>query len=115
MLVGIAVLLLWSVVVRLLVRPFGVRLPLGLVRLVRSNGTSPALTLPHYIWLVGVLFWGCGMFIVTTLGEYVDWGYWNGSSHKLSAGILLFRALAYLIGGLVFGWMTWRQRAEKAS
>jgi len=98
-LVALPVLLLWFAVVRLLSRS-----------LPQRNGTSLSLTFSQHMWLMGVLGWGCGMWIVTTLGDYLDWKYWSGSAHDLSAGKLLFHAVLWPLAGLMFGWMTWNTR-----
>lgn len=108
--VVLPVFLLWFVVVTLLGRAFGVRLPLRILR--QRNGTSQGLTFSQHMWLMGVLGWGCGMWIVTTLDDYLDWKYWSGSAHDLSAGKLLFHAVLWPLAGLLFGWMTWKGKAE---
>jgi hypothetical protein len=106
--VALPVFLLWFGVVTLLGRAFGVRLPFGSLR--EPNGTSQSLTFSQHMWWMGVLGWGCGMWVVTTLGDYLDWKYWNGSAHNLSAGKLLFHAALWPLGGLLFGWMTWNAK-----
>jgi hypothetical protein len=111
-LVALPVFLLWFAVVALLLRAFGVRLPFRGLR--GRNGASQSLTFSQHMWLIGVLYWGCGMWIVTTLDDYLDWKYWNGSAHDLSAGKLLFHAVLWPLGGLLFGWMSWNTRAAKA-
>jgi len=106
--VALPVFLLWFALVTLLVRAFGVRLPFRILR--QRDGTSQSLTFSQHLWLIGVLYWGCGMWIVTTLDDYIDWKYWGGSSHDLSAGRLVFHAVLWPLGGLLFGWMTWNTR-----
>jgi hypothetical protein len=110
--VALPVFLLWFAVVTLLGRAFGVRLPLRILR--QRNGTSQSLTFSQHMWFMGALGWGCGMWIVTTLDDYLDWKYWSGSAHDLSAGKLLFRAVLWPLAGLFFGWMTWNARTGKA-
>jgi hypothetical protein len=110
--VALLAFLLWYAVVVLLLRPFGVRLPFR--RLRSRNGTSRSLTFSQHIWLNGVLYWGCGMWIVMTLGDYLDWKYWNGSAHDLSAGRLLFHAVLWPLGGFAYGWMSWNTRNGNA-
>jgi hypothetical protein len=102
---AVPALLLWFAVVTLLGRVFGVGLPFRILR--QRNGTSQSLTFSQHMWFMGVLGWGCGMWLVTTLGDYLDWKYWSGSAHDLSAGRLLFHAVLWPLAGLLFGWMTW--------
>jgi hypothetical protein len=110
--VALPVFVLWFVVVTLLGRAFGARLPFP--NLQRRNGTSKSLTFSQHMWLMGVLGWGCGMWIVTTLDDYLDWKYWSGSAHDLSAEKLLFNAVLWPMAGLLFGWMMWNARTDKA-
>jgi hypothetical protein len=91
---------------------FGVRLPFR--RLRQRNGTAQSLTFSQHMWLMGVLGWGCGMWIVTTFDDYLDWKYWSGSAHDLSAGKLLFHAVLWPLAGVLFGWMTWNARTGTA-
>jgi hypothetical protein len=112
MALALPVFLLWFVVVALIARASGVRLPFPNLR--GRKGTSQSLTFSQHMWLIGVLYWGCGMWIVTTLDDYLEWKYWNGSPHDLSAGRLLFHAVLWPLGGLLFGWMSWNTRAGKA-
>jgi hypothetical protein len=108
MLVSLPVLVLWFLAVPLIVRPFGVRLPWGRFGFRERDGSLQRLTSTQYVWIVGVLYWGFGMLIVTTLGDYIDWKYWNGSSHDLSTGRLLFHAVLWPLSGLLFGWLSWK-------
>lgn len=105
--VALPVFLLWLMVVALLGRAFGIVLPF---RLLGRNGASQSLTLSQYLWVWGVLCWGCGMWIVTTLDDYLDWKYWGGSAYRLSAAILLIHAVLWSLAGLLFGWMTWKTK-----
>jgi hypothetical protein len=112
MVVILPVFLLWFAVVTLIGRAFGVRLPFRSLR--QRNGASQSLTFSQHMWLKGVLGWGCGMWIVTTFDDYLDWKYWSGPAHDLSAGKLLFHAVLWPLAGLVFGWMTWNARTGTA-
>jgi hypothetical protein len=113
MAVVLPVFLLWYAVVTLIGRAFGVRLPFRSLR--QRNGTSQNLTFSQHMWLKGVLGWGCGMWIITTFYDYLDWKYWSGSAHELSAGKLLFHAVLWPLGGLLFGWMRWNAGTGIAS
>jgi hypothetical protein len=110
--VALPVFLLWFAVVTLIGRAFGVRLLFRGLR--QRNGTLQSLTFSQHMWLKGVIGWGCGMWIVTTFDDYLDWKYWGGSAHDLSAGKLLFHAVLWPLAGLVFGWMTWNARTGTA-
>ena len=112
LIVVMLVFLLWLAVLAAFVRPFGVRLPVLLFG--KRKSTAQSLSFSQHMWLIGVLSWGCGMWIVTTLSDYLDWKYWDGSAHNLSAGRLLFHAALWPLGGLLFGWMSWNTRMGKA-
>lgn len=107
--IALPVLLLWFAIVTFLGRVFRVRLRFRSLR--KRDGTSQSLTFSQHMWFIGVLGWGCGMWIVTTLDDYLGWKYWSGSAHDLSAGKLLFHAVLWPLAGLFFGWMTWNTRA----
>jgi len=101
---GLFGILLWFWIVSFAVRPFGLHLPL------RSSPTRKRnLNRFQHILVLGVLIWGLGCALITTLWEYLDWRYWNGPSSNLSVGRVLFHALFWLAGGVYFGWMTWNQ------
>lgn len=110
--VAVPVFLLWFAVVTLIGRAFGIRLLFRSLR--QCNGTSQSLTFSQHMWLIGVLGWGCGMWIVITFGDYLEWKYWSGSAHDLSAEKLLFHAVLLPLTGLLFGWMTWNARTGTA-
>jgi len=107
MLVSLVVFLLWLLAVSFLARTLGVRLP---PRWPWRSSTAQSLSFSQHLWIVGVLFWGCGMFIVTTLWNYLDWKYWNGPFRDLSLLSVLFGAVWWPASGLFFGWMTWNTR-----
>jgi hypothetical protein len=106
-LVSLMALLLWFLAVSLLARTLGVRLP---PRWPGRKNTVQSRTFSQHLWIVGVLYWGCSMFIVTTLWDYLDWKYWDGPSRDLSLGRVLFGAVWWPASGLFFGWMTWNNR-----
>jgi hypothetical protein len=109
--VALPVFLLWFAVVALIGRAFGVRLPF---RSLRKRNTSQRLTFSQHMLLTGVLGWGCGMWLVTTLCDYLDWKYWSGSAQELSAEKILFHAVLGPLAGVFFGWMTWNATTDKA-
>ena len=88
-LVGLVVaflaILLWHFVAALLMRVFGVRLPLRPFDKDRKRALQ-LLTFSQSIWC-GILFNGCGMWIAMTLFEYLIWKYWNGSYRDFSLRI----------------------------
>jgi hypothetical protein len=111
LIVVLPIFVLWPAVVAVLARPFGVRFPFLGFR--KNKGTSQSLTFAQHLWLVGVLGWGCGVWMVLTLSDLLDWKYWNGPAHDLSAARLLLHAVTWALGGLVFGWLTWNTRMGK--
>jgi hypothetical protein len=103
MLVAIPVIFLWLVIVALLVRPFGIWLPLGPFSFGERARALQALTFPRHVVICGVLCFGCGMLIVTTLSHYLEWKYWHGSSTSLAAGMLLFNVVLWPMAGVFYG------------
>ena len=103
-LICLVVFLVWLLAVSLVVRASGVPLPL------RWPGILSTRTFSQHVLIVGVLYWGCGMFLMMTLWHYLDWKYWGGSSRDLSTGRVLFGAVWWPLSGLLFGWMAWNRK-----
>ena len=85
---ALAAFFLWLTIVPLLVRPFGIQLPSLLLRFAKRKAVLPGLTFAEHILITGILYFGCGMFIVTTLSSYVEWKYFHHSSAALTVGSL---------------------------
>ena|SRR5438876_8958801 len=105
MLLVIPVVLVWFVVVAVIVRPFGVQMPLRLSDFRQRTSWLQLLTFPQYLGIYGVLCFGCGMFILTTLSHYLEWRYFNGSSGSLSESELLANGLQWLREESRLGWV----------
>ena|SRR5437762_975762 len=102
--VALPLFLLWLVIVALIVRPFGVRMPLGLCSLRERRSAFQSLTFPQFVIVCGVLCFGCGMFILTTASSYIEWKYFHGSSRNLSQDELFRNALQWpIFAGPMFG------------
>jgi hypothetical protein len=117
MLVAMPVFFLWLVVVALLVRPFGVQLPpFGPFGLGKRTRAVQALTFVQHVFVHGVLGFGCGMLIFRTVSDYVEWKYFHGSSATLTTTGLLHALFAYpLMGGVLFGLISWNTRAGETT
>jgi len=103
---------LWLAVVSVMVRPFGVWLPLGPLSFAKRKIAFQALTFTQHLIIRGVLLWGCGVFIVIMFSHYLEWKYFHGSSDSLTAGNLLWRFVTYpLVGGVLFGLISWNGRS----
>ncbi len=112
-LLALPVLFLWLAVVSVLVRPFGIRLPLAPFSAKRRSAFQ-ALTFSQYLMVCGVLCFGCGMLIVTTFSRYIEWKYWHGSS--LTTESLLRDAFQYpLLSGVLFGIVGWFTRGGNSA
>jgi hypothetical protein len=112
-LLALPVLFLWLAVVSILVRPFGIQLPLAPLSAKRSSAFQ-ALTFSQYLIIAGVLTFGCGMLIVTTFSRYIEWKYWHGSS--LTTETLLRDAFQYpLLSGVLFGVVGWLTRGGNSA
>jgi hypothetical protein len=102
--VPLPLIFLWFAIVALIVRPFGVRLPLGLFSFRERSSAFQSLTFPQYVMVCGVLSFGCGMFILTTASSYIEWKYFHGSSRFLSGDELFKNALTWpILAGVMFG------------
>jgi hypothetical protein len=102
--VVILAILLWQFVATLLMRVFGARLPLRLFGKKRKSAIH-LLTFAQSVWY-GVLFNGCRMWIGMTLGEYLIWKHWNGSSSDFSLSVRIYSVLWPVLGllrGLALG------------
>ena len=114
MLVALPAFFLWLVVVALLVRPFGMQLPLGPFSFGKRTCALQALTFSQYVLVCGVLGFGCGMLIVTTVSNYVEWKYFHGSSVSLTTSGLLRALVTYpLVAGVLFGLISWNTRSGR--
>jgi hypothetical protein len=113
MLVALPMFLFWLVVVALLVRPFGVQLPLGPFSFGKRTCALQAFTFFQYVLVCGVLCFGCGMLIAMTVSHYVEWKYWPGSS--LTTYNWLRDAMEYLLSGVLFGLVSYFTRSGNSS
>ena len=113
MLLALPLFLLWLTVVSLLVRPFGVRLPLTAFRWSRHRSAFQALSFSQYVMVGGILYFGCGMLIVNTLNRYLEWKYWHGPS--VTSENLLRDALTYpLLSGVLLGVISYMGSGNRA-
>jgi hypothetical protein len=115
MLVALLAFFLWLVALGLLVRPFGVQLPLGPFSFGKGSALQ-ALTFSQYVLVCGILGFGCGMLIVTTVSNYVEWKYFHGSSVSLTSSGLLRAFVEYpLVSGVLFGLISWNTRTGRST
>ena len=111
MAIALPLLLLWLVVVSVIVRPFGVQMPLRPFSFRQRKSVFQSLTFSQYVGIVGVLYFGCGMFIATTVSRYIEWKYFHGSSNSLSQSELLRNAFTWpLLAGFMFGVLSFLSR-----
>jgi len=105
---AIPLFLLWLAVVPLILRPFGVRIPHGPLDFRGCRDALQSLNFPHYVAIYGVLYFGCGMLIMTTFSRYVGWKYFHASSNGLSEKEWFDRVLQWpLLSGVLFGSLSW--------
>jgi hypothetical protein len=111
LLLGLPVLFLWLVVVPLIVRPFGVRLPLAPFSFTKRRSAFENLTFSQHVLINGFLAFGCGMFIYKTLSDYLGWKYFH--DRPLTSVNLLDNALSYLlVGSVLYGLISWPTRSR---
>jgi hypothetical protein len=94
--VAFLAILLWQLVATLLMRVFGIRLPLRPFGKDRKRA-SQLLTLSQCVW-EGVLVYGCGMFISLTLFDYLGCRYGNAPCRDLSLNIRVYAVLWPVVG-----------------
>ena len=114
MLLAVPVLFLWLALVSLLVRPFGIQFPLTPFSAAKRRSAFQGLNFSQFMIVGGILNFGCGMWIVTTLWRYLEWKYWHGSS--ITTENVVRDALRYpLLSGVLFGvvgWLSFGNRAK---
>jgi hypothetical protein len=101
LLVGLPLLFVWIFLTALLFRLFGIRLPLLPFSFKASKQASQLLTFSQSVW-VGVIQTGCGMFIFTTLYEYLACKYWNAPWDHFRIRIRIY-AVMWPAFGLLIG------------
>ena len=84
LLVAVPVFLLWLMVITLIVRPFGIRMPLQPFNFGERRKVLQSLTFPKYVAIYGVLCFGGGMVIMTILSRFLDWKFFHGSASHLT-------------------------------
>ena len=105
-------LLIWIVVVALVVRPFGLRLPMWPFSYAKRRFALQSLNFSRYILVYGILHFGCGMLIGTTLFRYLEWKYWHSRPNFFTASEFFGYALMWtLLAGVLFGVMSWNERS----
>jgi hypothetical protein len=90
------VVFVWQFVATLLMRLFGARLPLQPFSKNRKLA-SQRLTFYQCVW-EGLLLYGCGMFIVLTLLDYLGCRYGNAACGDLSLNIRVYAVLWPVVG-----------------
>ena len=108
-LVAFPVFLLWFAFLSLTLRPFGLRMPLSPFEYRERKSVLQSLTFSQYLAIYGVLYFGCGMVIMTTLSRYLDWKYFHGSSSSLTEPELLRNVFEWILGGVAFGLLSFSQ------
>ena len=109
-LVALPLFLLWIVLVSLILRQFGLRMPFSPFDYRERKSVLQSLTFSKYLAIYGVLYFGCGMVIMTTLSHYLDWKYFHGSSSSLTEGELLRNGFEWILGGVLFGLLSFFSR-----
>ena len=79
-LVALPLLMLWIVLVSFILRRFGLRMPLSPFHYRERKSVLQSLSFSKYLAIYGVLYFGCGMVIMTTLSYYLNWKFFHGSS-----------------------------------
>ncbi|HEX3322648.1 MAG TPA: hypothetical protein VHR84_18225 [Terriglobales bacterium] len=113
-LAAFAAIYVWWLVVALVVRQLGIPF----------HSSPPFVELKQepnlpnyrqYVAINGIAYFGCGMFIATTLAEFVSWKYWGDQSRSISTGRVLSGAIIWLVAGFVFGLVTWKPGKQPVS
>jgi len=112
-LVAAPVFLLWLTIVSVLVRPFGIPLPFTPFSWTKHRSVIQSLTFSQYLIVGGVLYFGCGLFVVNVVSNYLGWKYRHGSS--LTSGYLLRDVVGSIFAGILFSFFTFSGRPESGS
>lgn len=114
MVAALLLFLMWLVLVAVIVRPFGVRLPVWPLSYAKRRSALHSLSFSQYIFVYGVLYFGCGMLIATTLFRYLEWKYWHSRPTFFTAGEFVGNALTWtILAGVLFGLISWNGRSER--
>ena len=111
---GVAVLapaFVWIALVPLLVRPFGIRLPLWPFQ--RKQGDNALLALPLWqcMLIQGVLFYGCGMLIGQTLFDWIL----DKAPFRPPSAKAWFTSLVFCLLGIAFSYSEWHRSRRLAA
>jgi len=102
-LVALMAFLLWTFFVNLILRSlFGLPLPLSPFDYRNRKTILQFLTLSQSV-IYGVLHFGCGMVIMTTLSRYLNWRYFHGSSSGVTQAELFRSVWEWIFGGVLVG------------
>jgi hypothetical protein len=103
----------WFALVALMVRPWGIRLPI-LWWHTPESGTAalPALGRWQYVIVEGVLKWGLGSWLLLSSANYIACHFEYHSASCETVGVLCFSLAGSMFMGLLvgLGWWARRQR-----
>ena len=107
---------LWfGLVAPAILRNLGIPIAGGIWRMARRN---QHLSRTQYIWSVGVFSWGIGMFLFSTLWNYLDWRlFLNYKAWYANLGDIVERLLAWMAAGWLVGFFgaPKRRHAERVN
>jgi hypothetical protein len=89
----------------LIARAFGVPYKFAFWRTDRQN---MHLRRWQYLWFVGVSGWGIGMFLFTTLWDFLQWKFLGEKAMDRSIGYTLAHLGVWLVSGALFGYVSFR-------
>jgi hypothetical protein len=108
MVLAVPVLTAWDAIVALLVRPFGIRVPLLIWRKDYKEAIR-RMSRGQYILVVGVLGWGIGVQLLITATRYAEFRFKLFDPVPETLGDFVVELIGFMLVGIFFGWMMWRQ------
>ena len=106
LLFGVVLIVGWYFVVVFLGRAFGIHLPLQPIFKPERRKVFQRLTFSQFVFFFGVLYFAGAMFLFNIGWDYIDWKYLDGA-YRLNGSRLLRNAVGYLVGGMIFGMLSW--------
>ena len=101
---------LWiAVIAPLLMRAVGVPVGIGLWRIDRRN---QHLSRRQYVWAVGIVAWGMGMFLGMNVSDYLEWRFGGDAFAPHTLIRIAISFLIWALAGWQFGVLSFRHRAS---
>jgi|SRR5580698_4155191 hypothetical protein len=112
--VTIAVCLLWDLLVIFGLGLFGIHIPM---RFLKRQGIEKDIAIVRlgkrgYVFVKGVLLFGCGLFAGITTSDYVSQRYLGDAGDRLTLASTALGLVIFAVCGVFFGLYDWNRSAQ---